>query len=169
MKYGGYELRRHLFARYSLGRESRAANRKLLCECIRFALLVVVGYNLSSLSPAVPARAAGLNGDAELLRLAAVEQQANLEKLRIWSATVVIENEVTKTDEKLVRTTTTVDFNYERGRGTRWEWNETWKQNRLKGRDERLPPAFKASGVAAHSTNGRQDCRAEGCKRRVAS
>src|SRR5690242_10402882 len=70
-------------------------DRKLL----KFAFSLVIGYFANQSLHTRLADAQGLHGDAELLRLAAVEHQANRERLRTWSATVAIEHGVGSGDQ----------------------------------------------------------------------
>ena len=77
---------------------------------------------VNHLSPAGLAEAPGLRGDAEILRLAAVEQQANREKLRTWSAGVGIETEIRSGNDILHSASAIVEFVYDQAQGTYWTW-----------------------------------------------
>jgi len=112
------------------------------------SLLLIIFFGCASLNAAVSAEAAGLHGEAELLRLAAVEQQANLGKLRTWSAKVAIDTELKKGDVMFQSSSETVDFVYDHAKGTRWTWTDTaHKEDKPAAHDEPAPSRRGSTGL----------------------
>lgn len=109
--------------------------------------VVVLGH-----SRARDAGASGLNGDAALLRLAAVEHQANRQRLRTWSAQVTIDTEKKSGDQLSIKTTTSVDFVYSHAHGIRWEWKERWNENKRNGVEKELPQGVAGAGATSTAT-----------------
>lgn len=83
----------------------------------------VVLLNLA-LAVGQAAAADGFQGDVELLKLAAVQNQISVESIQTWRGTVTISEVRTEASGEERRYESTVDFAWDRGlNAKRWRWN----------------------------------------------